>query len=416
MATSSPPATDAVLDPAILDGDPVFAAFAQHVAGLTRQAHASAGGLWGSSQALVLARLIERGDDASWLVVCSTEGEAELFLQDLGAFGHDATLLAAREGTSSVAGADLDSVRRRLQTTQKLAGPEERRPRVVVASLLSLLQPVPSPRELERDFLNLQVGQKIVAEDMLARLVHGGYTRQPLAESPGEISLRGDILDVFPFAADLPVRLELFDEELESLRTFDPETQRSVESLHGVSLCIASDAGGVEDGRGVQPLTLLPLDTHVVEVEPLRVEDQAKGLRVRSSAHARSWTQLRTDMDLRRRISLQSLPSQQHDLALRSVQSFSVGAREAGQLMARELGKGVRCIVPCLSEGERDRFRTVLGKIEGTDGIETPLGSIAKGFRPMEAGVVILNHRELVGLAAAESALNGMSRSRAEAT
>src|SRR6185369_9773871 len=110
---------------------------------------------------------------------------------------------------------DAETLRLRLSVAQRLGGPKEHRPRIVVASLLSLLQPVPSPGDLERDYLHLQVHGKLDPEDLLERLVASGYARMPLSERPGEVSLRGEILDVFPFASELPLRIEMFGEEIE---------------------------------------------------------------------------------------------------------------------------------------------------------------------------------------------------------
>src|SRR6185369_723702 len=176
------------------------------------------------SQALALAALLGR-DPRSWLALTSTDSEAQVFADDLAAFGAEPLWFPARESYSSeghAARVDVEMVRRRLQVAQRLAGPAERRPRLLVASVLSMLQPVPAPGEIEKDFLALHVRQRLDPEDLLERLVGSGYVRQPLAEKPGEVSLRGEILDLYPFAAELPLRVEMFGEEVESLRTFDP--------------------------------------------------------------------------------------------------------------------------------------------------------------------------------------------------
>src|SRR6185503_2860659 len=281
---------------------------------------------------------------------------AETFAEDLRTCGVPSLAFPERE--SDVLGrahAEPESLRLRLQAAQILAGPSERRPRVVVASLLSLLQPVPAPEDLERRLYHLQVGGHLAVDDLLAKLVEVGYTRVPLAERPGELSQRGDIVDVFPFAADLPLRIELFDQEIESLRTFEPESQRSLETLSRAALSLVSDAGGVEDGKGVQPLDFFPLATTVVEIEPLRVADQAAGLRIQSSAHARAFSELRTAVDLRARLSLQSLPAELN-FTTRSVQSLSVGPKEAPPLLRELAASGARVVVLCAAEGERHRF------------------------------------------------------------
>jgi transcription-repair coupling factor (superfamily II helicase) len=387
-----------VLDPALLDG---VAGFEELARTLVAGGHTESGGLWGSSQAFLLAALMRRVH-GPWIVVCSKEDEADAFALDLAAFGVEAASFPARETGGRTASGDLDSIRGRLQVAQRLAGPPERRPQVLVASLLSMLQPVPSPEEIAGDFLHLATGQKLDLEDLLERLVGAGFARQPLAERRGEVSLRGDILDVFPFAAELPLRVELFGQEIESLRTFDPSDQRSVESTKRASLCLARDAGDVEDGRGTHPANLLSPTSVWVDVEPLRLEDRTEGLRLQSSSHARSLDTLRRARAKARRLSLQSLPSRGVNFPVKSVQGLARGIHEAAESLRGAGLDGTRVRVLCQNEAEEHRFRAALEEASpGSSGsIETGRGSVERGFRFPEPAVVLVNHRELLGLEA----------------
>jgi len=386
------------LDPTVLEQSPTFRDLVRRS---STERSLAAGNLWGSSQTMAIAALTRSGA-GPWLVLASTEVEAELCVEDLTTFGVEATLLPARESYSSggTLHADPEAIRRRLQVSQTFSGAPERRPRVVVASLLSMLQPVPSPSDLESDYLHLQIGQRLDPEDALERLIPTGYTRQPLAELPGEVSLRGDILDVFPFASELPLRIELFDDEIESLRTFDPETQRSVESMDRIALCIASDAGGIQDGKGVSPAQILSPTTAYLELEPLRVEDQADGLRIQSSAHARALIDFRRTMSEHRRLSLQSLPAE-IDFETRSVQGLAVGMRQAAEALRPEVEGGQRVVVLCRTEAERERLVELLDDL--SERVEMPIGSVAKGFRVPELGLIVVNHRELAGVLGARA-------------
>jgi transcription-repair coupling factor (superfamily II helicase) len=379
-----------------LDGLPAFESLANDVASGRAL---TVGGLWGSSQGLALSLLTQRAQ-GPWLVVCSTEAEAEAFAEDLAAFGVEPVLFPARDGGAT---ADPESVRRRLQVAQLLSGPPERRPRLVVASLLAMLQPIPSAGDLEGDFLHLQTGQRLELDELLERLVATGYTRQPLAERPGEVSLRGDVCDVFPFAAELPLRIELFDDEVESLRTFDPETQRSVEALPKVALCIAADAGGIDDGKGVAPAGLLAPTTVVVEIEPLRIADQAGGLRIRSSGHARALAGLEEATAARSRLALQSLPEAERDFATRSIQGLMVGMHDAPRAVREVLDDGANVTVLCRTEPDVRRVRDLIDAAGDAlaEGLDVRLGSVARGFRLLRDDappLVVVNHRELAGV------------------
>ena len=382
--TSQAPASALVVDPSTLAPDAALEALAKELA----RGKAAAGNCWGAAQALVVARLVARTRHA-WCVVASTDAEAAGVAEDLAAFGVELLHIPSRGE------ADADGVRRRLQAAQQLSAPAERRPRVVVASLLSALEPLPSPREVESKWLHLQVGAQLDLEALLARLVEAGFVRTPLAEKPGEASLRGEILDIYPFASELPLRLEAFDGAIESLRTFDPLDQRSVERLSQAAVCLASDAGGVEDGEGSQLVELLPKDLVWAQIEPMRIQDRAEGLRIRSPSHQRALMRVEQALDGRRRLDVQSLPAQVN-LDTRSVQALAVGIKDAPAALAEAGKDGSRVIVLCRTEVERSRFRVLLDEA-GAQAVECVLGGVSKGFR-LGKELVVVNHRELAGL------------------
>lgn len=106
----------------------------------------------------------------------------------------------------------------------------------VVATERALQPHLPPPPALAARCLCLRKGDTVdldVLADTLSRL---GYERVPTIEQEGSWSRRGDIVDVFPVSAELPVRLEFFGEELEKLKEFDPATQRSLDATEAVRL------------------------------------------------------------------------------------------------------------------------------------------------------------------------------------
>ena len=361
-----------------------------------------AGNLWGSSQALALTACLEHAP-GPWLVLTATQSEADSFALDLEQFGASAAILPARGGDEGSSGADADAVRDRLRFAQSLEAPAERRPRLMVAPLLSALQPLPLSGEIEGSFATVQRGSRLGLEELLQKLVNAGYSREPLAERPGEVSLRGDVLDVFGYADEIPLRVELFDDVIESIRRFDPETQRSIETLERAAVCLASDPGGVEDGQGQQLLTRLSSNTTVATVEPLRVDEQAHGLRVRSTSHARALDELAATLKKRLRLELQSLPSGEHDFDGRSIQGLSVGLPGAAMALAKETRAGFRVRVLCRTEAEQDKLKETLAEALPADratlkSVELEVGALAKGFRLPKAKLIAINHHELAGV------------------
>ncbi len=371
-------------------------------AALEKRREVRAGGLWGAAQALCLAALTRRLQ-GPWLAVVSTESEAQALLEDLEQFGVSAAWLPARgdSGAARSTGTDYDALRERLQVAQQIAGPPERRPRLLVASVLSLLEPIPDAAALEQGRLELVKGAHLDVEHLLRRLIDAGFARVPLVERAGELSLRGEILDVFPRAFDLPLRIELFDDEIESLRRFDPALQTSVESLERAVISLAADPGGIENGAGVQPHSLLSPTAIIVEVEPLRIEDRAEGLRIQSASHQRALGALRGAFAARSKLALQSLPAQDVNFDTRSVQGLGVGVRSSPAALREAAANGTHITVACRTSAERDRFQQVLDEAGGVENVHVAVGNLSKGFRWPGLALIVVNHREIAGLALA---------------
>src|SRR3984893_14405724 len=102
--------------------------------------------------------------------------------------------------------------------------------RVVVASAAALLPRVSAPRRLLGAALDLKPGQDIAPTDLAGLLTDAGFTREDPADEHGEFAVRGGIVDIFPAGEAQPVRLEFVGDTIESMRRYDPSTQRSVES------------------------------------------------------------------------------------------------------------------------------------------------------------------------------------------
>ena len=99
---------------------------------------------------------------------------------------------------------------------------------------------------------NLAVGDRLPLDPLRARLVESGYASVSQVTAPGEFALRGSLFDVYPMGAKTPLRVDLFDDEIEAIREFDPETQRSGAMLqHGAHAAGARTAAGCRFGQGL---------------------------------------------------------------------------------------------------------------------------------------------------------------------
>jgi transcription-repair coupling factor (superfamily II helicase) len=126
------------------------------------------------------------------------------------------------------------AVARRLEALAAISAADE--PCLVVTSRRACMRMTVSPADLAATTVSLAPRMRGDPVGVAERLVELGYSREPLAESPGQFSLRGGILDVFPAAARAPVRAEWFGDEVETLRVYDPTNQRSVMPIPRVTV------------------------------------------------------------------------------------------------------------------------------------------------------------------------------------
>jgi transcription-repair coupling factor (superfamily II helicase) len=131
----------------------------------------------------------------------------------------------------------------RMATLSRLAADvEEKTPRLLITAVPSLLQRVPPRSAVKRASYSARSGNVVELAELERYFAVNGYVRASTVSERGEFAIRGGVIDVFPPNAEEPVRLDLFGDTLESIRAFDPETQRSTKQLKEVSLLPVSEA------------------------------------------------------------------------------------------------------------------------------------------------------------------------------
>lgn len=193
------------------------------------------GGLSGVAFSLMVAaaRLQARAP-----LLCITPGPemAEDVQLDLAALAPGSATLVAP--LVDAAAPDRDAVWLALLARLAAAAGE---PIVVLAPAATLLEPLPAPASLRESNLLLRPGQALEIEPLLRRLTEAGFTRVEQVDGPAQFARRGGILDLFPPTRTTPVRVELFGNQVESVRAFDLVSQRSFEALEqGVSFPLLS--------------------------------------------------------------------------------------------------------------------------------------------------------------------------------
>lgn len=107
---------------------------------------------------------------------------------------------------------------------------------IVYVTAEALLQKLPVPQQVLDSCLVVTVGERLEQRELLERLIELGYERTEQVDAIGQFCLRGDILDVFPINSQHPARIEWFDDTVDAVRSFDLDTQRSIEALSAVKI------------------------------------------------------------------------------------------------------------------------------------------------------------------------------------
>ncbi len=365
------------------------------LAALQRGEPAAVDGAWGSACALTAATLAAESPDPL-LVVLPRVRDLPEFVDDLEGFvGQGAsdsiatfpaweTLPAEHDVADSVFG-------ERLRVLQQLDS--ESPPRIVVTTLVALLQPVPAGADRQAGTKRLAVGEEIDSETLLAELVANGFTRAPAVEVAGEFAMRGGILDVFPPDHLDPVRIELFGDEIESIRAFDVETQRRVDEMQEVVLTFVRPVENPKSDSEIAGteslLDALPTGTWVAltELEETIEEGQLYLGRLDDARGLFSVPATLSRVAEFPRVTISGIAADAAETSCRlrveSIERFTGPRNRVLTEFAETLGMGERVLVACHNEGERDRLTEMLGELDVPigDRLTLCLGRVSQGFR-----------------------------------
>jgi transcription-repair coupling factor (superfamily II helicase) len=398
-------------------------------------------GLPGAAPA-VLAAAIAGPERRPLVLVADVPGEAEQLHADLESLGAGAFYLPQRE---TLPYEDSDPhVEISGQRVDTLAALLTGRARILVTTSRGMVERSPVGSLSEGFELGITVGDVWRRADLSGRLEHMGFQRTTSVQDLGDFAVRGGIVDVFPFGCDEPVRIELWEDRVESIRRFDLLTQRSVDRLDGASILpleLRPEGGG---GGGIERralLELLPDDGLVIETEAAVAGE--RGLQLwREVGEARTQAEEREALPAEALV----LPPEEADLRLARLARIAVrpdwdprspaadvidfGLEDHPAIERRmerlveviggSLARGDDVLLLCDNKGQLERLEEILQETAGrrlAARVTLALGSVSGGFRlPGPPGLLVLTdhqifsrsrrvrrHRRLHGVASLES-------------
>jgi transcription-repair coupling factor (superfamily II helicase) len=326
-------------------------------------------------------------------------------------------------------------------------------PRIIVATRASLDQPAPQPGTLQSAVSQLRRGANAKMEQLLDQLVASGYERVAQVTTRGQFAIRGGIVDLYSWHAPLPFRLELFGDQIESLREFDIDSQTSVRDLASVDILLGA-AASEPSGRSEDRPSLLDNQSGfvrdyvrdndlIINIEP---DEQSSRLGSAGASPAlarasrasgnffgeapkKAGEGARAPQSIVRahiQISEDWIQTGPEDFT-GAFEDCDIGEFAAGDLALAEAKRAqfierlkkwrandTRVVIYFQTEGEIERFREIMaGATEGVDFVE---GTLRRGFCFPAANLVVLSAAELFGRSAvhARRHLRRAERNRAQ--
>jgi transcription-repair coupling factor (superfamily II helicase) len=299
----------------------------------------------------------------------------------------------------------------RIAAMNALADPSA----VVVASAIALAEKVPDPK-LRPETLALHRGESVDLDDVTMLLADAGYDRVDQVEERGQFAVRGGILDVYPATEEQAIRVELFGDEVDSMRRFSVFTQRSLGDAERVELAPAAELS--EEHRGdvnpedfIAPLDLIPAEALVViaaaEEIPGALHDHWED--VTAAIHEEDLRRLYVDvaepLQARARLSLGADAGQEHSFRAQRAEFPSRTLAEAEGELEKLVRSGYRTVVAFEGRGEAERTRFNLTRMDvpflgerapDEAGVWFAEARLREGFLSPELQLAIVPQRRLV--------------------
>ena len=356
-----------------------------------------------SAQAFLVATIAHNIDKTIW-VFCPSVHSQELLYESLLNWQLDALFLPEAEFAAVeniLPDPEIAAERLALLSlVERNAGAH-----VIVATRASLDQPAPEPGALISASIQLRRRTTEKMERILEQLSGAGYERVAQVTTRGQFAVRGGIVDLYSWQAPLPVRVEFFGDEIESLREFDIDTQTSVNDLGSVEILLSAAA---KQGAAVSKTP------GRFGNRPSLIEDQSGFIRDYIDNH-----DLKIDIepgensDAQIQISESWIESGPEDFS-GAFQDCEVGEFAIGDLMLVQAKRAqfaarlkewrannAKIVIYFQTEGEIERFREIMGEKGALDDVDLVEGTLARGFCFPAANLVVLSAAELFGRFAA---------------
>ncbi len=375
------------------------------IAAVHRDRRVSIEGLWLGALAPTLAGWLH-SEPRPMLIVLPQVAEAEAVAAEIGELtGREIDVFPPGSEETELESLAHQETAQRLHVLSRLykfntESPSSSAPPILTTTLPALLHSVPCPDTLEGDKQVLVAGKRVDLGALKKWLLQAGYHATSSVQLPGEFAVRGGILDIFPPDEALPIRVELFDDEIESLRSFDAVSQRSIEKRTQLQL-LAVQGSVAQDGS---LFDYLPEETLVVVFEQRAVASAAEMFLQRVPFPERFvapdslWKRILE----RQTLFASQLPEEGYlgellRMPLGNVERIGGDLEKLAQDIDLHVG-GRSVVVVAMNEGEHERLRDLLSSAIATqqDRLTIVVSQLQSGFEVLPDGMFVLTAGQLL--------------------
>ncbi len=358
-----------------------------------------AGGLT-EGAASVLASALNAATGRTVILVTPHIDLAEDLYENVRLFTDGAALFEPRGGALSFEKEmDEQAAARRIRLLERYL-PGGAAPGVVVASVAALLEGVTDPRALASGMVEVCKGASQGMDGLMERLVSHGFTREYEAERPWQFAARGGILDIFAPGSELPVRIEFFGDEVESIRAIDPATGRSAAEMPSVELVIPKP----QSAREARALftRYLTADAIAVALEPPDLQQAAEAHyeRYASIGALATFAEAWKELERFTLVETSAFHFTGGDALSFETRAFSIAATSVEEIVeefADFTRRMRRTIVFALNAAERARLEELFaGKgPRGSTPFQTVIGRFNRSFYFADRGLALVGHQDI---------------------
>lgn len=377
-------------------------------------------GFAGSLPAMLLHHITRSASESAIVCIHETEEDATYLHSDLEQLSGETDKLlhyvkTGRKPFDAEQVTDASRLTKRADVLQQL---KEGFTGLLITSADAIYEKVASIEEIEGETFKIIVGETWEPQELAGLLAEQGFERVDFVNEPGELAVRGGILDVYPFVGDYPLRLEFFGDEVDSIREFDPRSQRSISRLSHARIAPNMETPSATDLPRTSFFDHMPQGTLLVFFEKERVLDRVDHLLKQA---VMAWEQLATEQKEEQKsapdalyidlsdvlLSVITHPQLQFstlsedyseavfDLGARSQPSFHGNLALLRKQIASNYASGIQTYILCDGRGQETRLMELLSEEYERGAVKLSVASLHAGFEVAEAELAVYTDHEI---------------------